>query len=100
MQKEVMALCLRVQFFLANPVYFNNRKHHLTQKKIIKMHAYLTKLCMRIYFNIRKTPTLNKKINMHAYMINMHRITLNRQKMVLHTIFCLISLENKQNRSL
>ena len=38
---------------------------------------------MHIYFNIRKTPYLTKKIiNMHAYIINMHRITLNMYKMV------------------
>ena len=33
-------------------------------------------ICMHIYFNIRKAPSLNKK-NMHAHIINMHRITLN-----------------------
>ena len=38
------------------------------------MHAY--------FFNIRKTPSLNKKLNMHAYIINLHRITLNMHKMV------------------
>ena len=38
---------------------------------------------MHIYFNIRKTPSLNKKIYMRAYIINMHRITLNMHKIVL-----------------
>ena len=33
--------------------------------------------------NLYKTPSLNKKMNTHAYMINMHRITLNMHKMVL-----------------
>ena len=42
------------------------------------MHAY-------IYFNIRKTPSLNKqkKKNMHAHIISMFRITLNMHKIVL-----------------
>ena len=31
---------------------------------------------MHINFNIRKTPSLNKK-NMHACLTNMHRNTLN-----------------------
>ena len=38
---------------------------------------------MLIYFNIRKAPSLNKKINMHAYIIKKDRITLNMHKMVL-----------------
>ena len=39
---------------------------------------------MHIYFNIRKTSSLNKKkINMHACVINIHRTTLNMHKMVL-----------------
>ena len=39
---------------------------------------------MQIYFNLRKTPFLNKKkINIHAYIINTNKITLNMHKMVL-----------------
>ena len=49
---------------------------------IIKQKNKYACIGLLIYFNIRKTPSFNKKINMHAY-INMHRITLNMHKMVL-----------------
>ena len=39
---------------------------------------------MHIYFNIRTTPSLNKKIDMQADIINMDRITLNMHKMVFY----------------
>ena len=38
---------------------------------------------MHIYINMYKTPSLNKKINMHAYILNMHRIIPNTHEMVL-----------------
>ena len=43
------------------------KNKRLLKKRLLKKH---------IYFTIRKTPSLNKKINMHAYIINMYRITL------------------------
>ena len=38
---------------------------------------------MHIYFNIRKTPILSKKINMHKILLNMHKMVL--LQMVPHT---------------
>ena len=48
----------------------------IKQNKKKNMHAYL-------FFNICETPSFTKKVNMHAYIIDMHRITLNMHKMVL-----------------
>ena len=47
------------------------------------MRAYSIKYACKFILKICKTPSLNKKVDLHTYIISMLRITLNMHKMVL-----------------